>query len=280
MASLALVSVNKWFGHFHAVKDVSFSVNDQEFLVLVGPSGSGKTTVLRMIAGLEEVSSGDIYIAGRRVNDMPPKDRHVAMVFQDYALFPHMDVFDNIAFGLRMRSLPKHEIQKKVHEVASLLGLTNWLRAKPHQLSGGMQRVALGRAIAKDAQLFLMDEPLSSLDALLRVQMRYEIVRLVRSLQATVIYVTHDQVEAMTMATRIAVMKDGTIQQIGTPYEVYNFPANRFVASFIGVPQMNFIDPAELTTLDGSPHIRTPAFSLQLPPLSLIVSIPPTSAAR
>lgn len=267
MADVTLTGVNKWYGDFHAVKDVDLQVRDREFMVLLGPSGSGKTTVLRMIAGLEEVSDGEIAIGGRRVNELPPRAREIAMVFQNYALFAHMSVYDNLAFGLRMSRTPKAETERRVQEVAGLLGLSDWLRAKPRHLSGGMQqRVALGRAIVRDAPLFLMDEPLSNLDALLRVQTRTEIIKLARSLQTTVVYVTHDQVEAMTMAHRIAVMRGGVLQQVGAPLEVYSRPANRFVASFIGIPQMNFFETAEFTTVDGDLAVRTPGFHLSLPP--------------
>ena len=266
MADVMLTTVNKWYGDFHAVKDVDLQVGDREFMVLLGPSGSGKTTVLRMIAGLEEVSGGEIAIGGRRVNELPPRARDIAMVFQNYALFAHMSVYDNLAFGLRMSKTPKAETEQRVQEVARLLGLSDWLRAKPRHLSGGMQqRVALGRAIARDAPLFLMDEPLSNLDALLRVQTRTEIIKLARSLQTTVVYVTHDQVEAMTMAHRIAVMRGGVLQQVGTPLEVYNRPANRFVAGFIGIAQMTFFEAAELTAVDGGLVVRTPAFQIPLP---------------
>ncbi len=267
MADVTLTGVNKWYGDFHAVKDVDLQVRDREFMVLLGPSGSGKTTVLRMIAGLEEVSDGEIAIGGRRVNELPPRAREIAMVFQNYALFAHMSVYDNLAFGLRMSRTPKAETERRVQEVAGLLGLSDWLRAKPRHLSGGMQqRVALGRAIVRDAPLFLMDEPLSNLDALLRVQTRTEIIKLARSLQTTVVYVTHDQVEAMTMAHRIAVMRGSVLQQVGAPLEVYGRPANRFVASFIGIPQMNFFETAELTAVDGDLAVRTPGFHLSLPP--------------
>ena len=218
-------------------------IRDKEFLVLVGPSGCGKSTTLRMIAGLEEISGGDLFIGDKRVNDVPPKDRDIAMVFQNYALYPHMDVYNNMAFGLKLRKFKKDEIKKRVDNAAKILGLEDLLTRKPKALSGGQrQRVALGRAIVRDAEVFLMDEPLSNLDAKLRVQMRAEIQKLHRRLQTTTIYVTHDQTEAMTMATRLVVMKDGLIQQVGAPKEVYDEPNNVFVGGFIGSPAMNFLN--------------------------------------
>ncbi|WKA54366.1 ABC transporter ATP-binding protein [Planococcus shixiaomingii] len=226
-----------------AVKDFNLHVKDGEFIVFVGPSGCGKSTTLRMIAGLEEITDGEFYINGKLMNEVQPKERDIAMVFQNYALYPHMSVFENIAFGLKLRKVKKQEIKKKVEDAAAILGLQPYLDKKPKVLSGGQrQRVALGRAIVRDAQVFLMDEPLSNLDAKLRVQMRAEIAKLHQRLQTTTIYVTHDQTEAMTMASRIVVMKDGLIQQVGTPKEVYDFPANRFVGSFIGSPAMNFFE--------------------------------------
>jgi multiple sugar transport system ATP-binding protein len=243
VARVTLENLNKIFRETHAVRDVAFTVQDREFMVLLGPSGCGKSTTLRMIAGLEEITSGKIFIGDRLVNDLPPRDRDIAMVFQNYALYPHMTVFDNMAFGLRMRKFPKAEIGKRVRDAAEILGIQDLLRRKPRQLSGGeRQRVAVGRAIVRHPQVFLFDEPLSNLDAQLRVQMRVELKRLHESLQATVIYVTHDQVEAMTLGDRIAVMKDGRIQQIGEPLEVYSKPRNKFVAGFIGSPAMNFIE--------------------------------------
>lgn len=255
MASVSLQNVTKRFGKVVAVDDVTLTVNDGEFVVLVGPSGCGKTTALRMIAGLEELSAGEIRIGERVVNDVPPKDRDIAMVFQSYALYPHMTVYDNMAFGLRIRLLgswfwrvgnPKEarrrrtDIDDRVRATAALLGLEGLLDRKPSQLSGGQrQRVALGRAIVREPKVFLMDEPLSNLDAKLRVQTRAELVRLHRRLGITTVYVTHDQVEAMTMGDRIAVMKDGVLQQFATPQELYAKPANAFVASFIGMPPMN-----------------------------------------
>ncbi len=226
-----------------AVTDFNLAIQNEEFIVFVGPSGCGKSTTLRMIAGLEDITQGDLYINGKRVNDMQPKDRDIAMVFQNYALYPHMTVFENIAFGLKLRKVKKEEVKKLVTEAATILGLEELLHRKPKALSGGQrQRVALGRAIVRDAKVFLMDEPLSNLDAKLRVQMRAEIAKLHRRLKTTTIYVTHDQTEAMTMATRIVVMKDGFIQQIGSPKEVYDFPDNRFVGGFIGSPAMNFFE--------------------------------------
>lgn len=226
-----------------AVEDFNLEIKDKEFVVLVGPSGCGKSTTLRMIAGLEEISKGDFYINGTRVNDVPPKDRDIAMVFQNYALYPHMTVFDNMAFGLKLRKFSKEEIEHRVANAAKILDLENYLSRKPKALSGGQrQRVALGRAIVRDAKVFLMDEPLSNLDAKLRVQMRSEITKLHQRLQTTTIYVTHDQTEAMTMATRLVVMKDGLIQQVGSPKDVYYNPENVFVGGFIGSPAMNFIN--------------------------------------
>ncbi|ADU52093.1 carbohydrate ABC transporter ATP-binding protein, CUT1 family [Thermaerobacter marianensis DSM 12885] len=242
MARVQLVEVTKRFGSTVAVDRVSLDIADGEFLVLVGPSGCGKSTLLRLIAGLEDVTEGAVYIGDRNVNDVPPKDRDVAMVFQNYALYPHMTVYDNMAFGLRMRKVPRDEIDRRVREAAETLGLTNLLKRRPAQLSGGQrQRVALGRAIVRDPKVFLMDEPLSNLDAQLRVQMRTELARLHQRLGTTTIYVTHDQVEAMTLGDRIAVMRDGKLQQVATPREIYARPANVFVASFIGSPPMNFV---------------------------------------
>jgi multiple sugar transport system ATP-binding protein len=242
MAELRLEHVYKIYDNkVTAVKDFNLHIQDKEFIVFVGPSGCGKSTTLRMIAGLEEISKGDLYIDGKRMNDVPPKDRDIAMVFQNYALYPHMNVYDNMAFGLKLRKFPKDEIDRRVKEAARILGLEPYLDRKPKALSGGQrQRVALGRAIVRDAKVFLMDEPLSNLDAKLRVQMRAEISKLHQRLQTTTIYVTHDQTEAMTMATRLVVMKDGVIQQVGAPKEVYEKPENVFVAGFIGSPAMNF----------------------------------------
>lgn len=226
-----------------AVSDFNLHIKDEEFIVFVGPSGCGKSTTLRMIAGLEEISEGEFFIDGKRMNDVEPKERDIAMVFQNYALYPHMTVYENMAFGLKLRKFKKSEIKKRVDEAAAILGLEEYLNRKPKALSGGQrQRVALGRAIVRDAKVFLMDEPLSNLDAKLRVQMRAEISKLHNRLKTTTIYVTHDQTEAMTMATRIVVLKDGVIQQVGTPKEVYDFPENRFVGGFIGSPAMNFFE--------------------------------------
>lgn len=243
MAKITIKNLNKFYDNgVHAVKDVSFEVQDKEFMVLVGPSGCGKTTVLRLIAGLEEISSGEIWIGDKLVNNVHPKDRNIAMVFQNYALYPHMTVFDNMAFALKLRKEDKPTIRKKVDHAAQLLGIQDLLKRRPAQLSGGQrQRVALGRAIVRNPQVFLFDEPLSNLDAKLRVQMRSEIVKLHRHLENTMIYVTHDQVEAMTMADRIVVMKDGVIHQIDTPLDIYNNPANMFVAGFIGSPAINLM---------------------------------------
>lgn len=242
MAELSLNNIYKIYdGNVTAVEDFNLQIEDKEFIVFVGPSGCGKSTTLRMIAGLEEISKGDFYIDDKRVNDVDPKNRDIAMVFQNYALYPHMTVYDNMAFALKLRKVPKTEIDKRVENAANILGLTDYLKRKPKALSGGQrQRVALGRAIVRDAKVFLMDEPLSNLDAKLRMQMRAEIIKLHQRLQTTTIYVTHDQTEALTMATRIVVMKDGRIMQIGTPKEVYENPENVFVAGFIGSPPMNF----------------------------------------
>ncbi|HLU21116.1 MAG TPA: sn-glycerol-3-phosphate ABC transporter ATP-binding protein UgpC [Bacillaceae bacterium] len=242
MAELKLDGIYKVYDNkVTAVENFNLDIKDKEFIVFVGPSGCGKSTTLRMIAGLEEISQGDLYIDDRRVNDIAPKDRDIAMVFQNYALYPHMSVYDNMAFGLKLRKMPKKEIQDRVNNAAKILGLENFLDRKPKALSGGQrQRVALGRAIVRDAKVFLMDEPLSNLDAKLRVQMRAEIAKLHQRLQTTTIYVTHDQTEAMTMATRIVVMKDGLIMQVGSPKEVYDYPENIFVGGFIGSPAMNF----------------------------------------
>jgi multiple sugar transport system ATP-binding protein len=243
VAEVVLKHMQKVYdGGVVAVQDLSFEVRDKEFLVLVGPSGCGKSTLLRMIAGLEEISSGDLYIDGKHCNDVAPKDRDIAMVFQNYALYPHMTVEQNLAFGLKLRKLPKAEIKRRVGEAAEMLDITPYLSRKPKALSGGQrQRVALGRAIVRKPKVFLFDEPLSNLDAKMRVQMRVEISRLSGQLQTTMIYVTHDQTEAMTMGHRIVCMRDGAIQQYGTPMELYKNPGNRFVAGFIGMPPMNFL---------------------------------------
>jgi multiple sugar transport system ATP-binding protein len=264
MARIRLNSLTKKYGETLAVDNVNLDIADSEFLVLVGPSGCGKTTTLRMLAGLEDISSGQIYIGDRLVNDVEPKDRDIAMVFQNYALYPHMNVYDNMAFGLRMRKIGEDEIVRRIGDAAALLGLDRLLKRRPRELSGGQrQRVALGRAIVREATVFLMDEPLSNLDAQLRVQTRTEILRLHNRLQNTVVYVTHDQVEAMTMGDRIAVMKDGIVQQVASPREIYDRPVNRFVAGFIGSPPMNFID-AELQVQGNIAHLRAPAFTLSV----------------
>ncbi|MGE5576921.1 MAG: ABC transporter ATP-binding protein, partial [Syntrophothermus sp.] len=243
MAKVVLEHLNKKFGNVTAVNDANLEIKDKEFVVLVGPSGCGKSTTLRMVAGLEEITEGNIYIGDTLVNDVPPKDRDIAMVFQNYALYPHMDVYNNMAFGLKLRKFPKAEIDRRVKEAAKMLGIENLLDRKPKALSGGQrQRVAVGRAIVREPKVFLMDEPLSNLDAKLRVQMRAEISKLHNRLQTTMIYVTHDQTEAMTMGDRIVVMKDGLIQQVGAPLEIYDHPVNVFVAGFIGSPSMNFIN--------------------------------------
>jgi len=243
MATVTLKNLSKKFDNLLAVNKMNTTIKDKEFIVLVGPSGCGKTTTLRMIAGLEEVTEGEIYIEDRLVNNIAPKDRDIAMVFQNYALYPHFNVYENMAFGLRLRRTPKLEIEKRVRETAKILKIEDLLKRRPKQLSGGQkQRVALGRAIVRDPKVFLMDEPLSNLDAKLRVQMRTEIAKLHQRLKATIIYVTHDQTEAMTMADRIIIMKDGIIQQIGEPQDVYENPENMFVAGFIGSPAMNFLD--------------------------------------
>ena len=244
MASLSLSHVNKTYPNgFEAVKDFNLEIADKEFIIFVGPSGCGKSTTLRMIAGLEEISGGEFKIDGKLMNDVEPKDRDIAMVFQNYALYPHMSVYDNMAFGLKLRKVPTDEIDKMVKEAAKILDLTQLLDRKPKALSGGQrQRVAMGRAIVRNPKVFLMDEPLSNLDAKLRVQMRVEIAKLHKRLETTIIYVTHDQTEAMTLGTRIVVMKDGVIQQVDTPQNLYEKPANLFVAGFMGSPQMNFLD--------------------------------------
>jgi multiple sugar transport system ATP-binding protein len=243
MATVEMKGIGKVYdGGVRAVDNANITVNDREFVVLVGPSGCGKTTTLRMVAGLEDITEGELYIDGKLVNDVPPKDRDIAMVFQNYALYPHMTVYDNMAFGLKIRKYPKQEIQARVKEAAQILDIEELLDRKPKALSGGQrQRVAVGRAIVRKPKVFLFDEPLSNLDAKLRVQMRTEISSLHNRLQATMIYVTHDQVEAMTMADKIVVLKSGVIQQIGSPLELYNNPVNRFVAGFIGSPPMNFM---------------------------------------
>jgi multiple sugar transport system ATP-binding protein len=266
MAQVVMKDLNKKYDEVHAVKDVNLHIRDKEFIVLVGPSGCGKSTTLRMVAGLEEITGGEIVIGDRIVNDLPPKDRDIAMVFQNYALYPHMTVYDNMAFGLKMRKFPKPEIEKRVREAAEILGIQELLKRKPRQLSGGQrQRVAVGRAIVRHPQVFLFDEPLSNLDAKLRVQMRVELKRLHDRLETTAIYVTHDQVEAMTLGDRVVVMKDGWIQQVGEPMELYTRPANKFVAGFIGSPAMNFVDVG-IASANGGLWAETAGLRLRIPP--------------
>src|ERR1700680_1989959 len=246
MAEVALRNVSKKYDEVEAVRNVNLEIPDKEFLVLVGPSGCGKSTTLRMIAGLEEASGGEIFIGTEKVNDVPPKDRDIAMVFQNYALYPHMTVFENMSFGLKLRRVPKPEIRARVEKAAKILDIMELLERRPKQLSGGQrQRVAMGRAIVRNPKVFLFDEPLSNLDAKLRVQMRTEIKRVHQQVKTTTVYVTHDQVEAMTLADRVVVMNNGKIEQIGTPNELYHHPKTRFVAGFIGSPAMNFM-PARL----------------------------------
>ena len=267
MAQVSLHNLYKRFGPVNAVNNLNLEIKDREFMVLVGPSGCGKTTALRMIAGLEEISDGDIKIGEKVVNGVSPKDRDIAMVFQNYALYPHMTVFDNMAFGLKLRRVAKDQIKKRVDDAASLLGIEALLARRPGQLSGGQrQRVALGRAIVREPQVFLMDEPLSNLDAKLRVQTRAELIKLHRRLGITTVYVTHDQVEAMTMGDRIAVMKDGVLQQCAPPMEIYAHPANVFVAGFIGTPSMNFV-PATLQKSGTGYIVDCGAFQISAPPV-------------
>lgn len=267
MAEVLLKNICKVYdGDVQAVKDVNIEVKDKEFVVLVGPSGCGKSTTLRMIAGLEDITSGELYIDNNLVNDVPPKDRDIAMVFQNYALYPHMTVYDNMAFGLKIRKFPKKEIDARVREAAKILDIEDFLDRKPKALSGGQrQRVAVGRAIVRKPKVFLFDEPLSNLDAKLRVQMRAEISGLHNRLQATMIYVTHDQVEALTMADRIVVMKSGLVQQIGGPLELYNNPDNKFVAGFIGSPPMNFMD-CDVTVEGKEVYINEGDFRIKVTP--------------
>ncbi|MBM3368051.1 MAG: sn-glycerol-3-phosphate ABC transporter ATP-binding protein UgpC, partial [Betaproteobacteria bacterium] len=266
MANVTIRSLNKNYENgFHAVKDVNLEIRDKEFVVLVGPSGCGKTTTLRMVAGLEEITSGQILIGENVVNDLPPMDRNIAMVFQNYALYPHKSVYQNMAFGLQMRKYPKEEIDERVREAAEILGIQPLLERKPRQLSGGQrQRVAVGRAIVRHPEVFLFDEPLSNLDAQLRVQMRVELKRLHERLETTAIYVTHDQVEAMTLGDRVVVMKDGWVQQVGEPLELYGKPANRFVAGFIGSPSMNFVD-VTISEAGGALWAEAQALRLSVP---------------
>jgi len=265
MASVSYEHVTKRFGDVIAVNDLDIQIEDKEFLVLVGPSGCGKSTALRCLAGLEDITDGQILIGDQVVNDVAPKDRDIAMVFQSYALYPHMSVYDNMAFGLKLRKTPKDEIKRRVQEAADILGIEMLLDRKPRQLSGGQrQRVAVGRAIVREPKVFLFDEPLSNLDAKLRVETRANISKLHQQLQTTFIYVTHDQVEAMTMASRIAVMNFGLLQQIDTPQALYDYPDNLFVAGFIGSPAMNFF-PAKLKKDDGKLFVDAEAFSVEVP---------------
>src|SRR3974377_834128 len=254
MAEVHIQSLNKKFDEVHAVKDVNLAIRDKEFMVFVGPSGCGKTTTLRMVAGLESIPSGRILIDDKVINDLPPMDRDIAMVFQNYALYPHMSVYDNMAFGLKMRKFDRADIARRVQDAAEILGIQNLLARKPRQLSGGQrQRVALGRAIVRHPQVFLFDEPLSILDAKLRVQMRVELKKLHNRLNTTAVYVTHDQVEAMTLGDRVVVMRGGGVQQVGEPLDLYNAPVHRFVAGFIGSPAMNF---ASVRVTNGSGGLR------------------------
>ena len=265
MAGVRYEHVVKRFGDVVAVNDLTLDIADKEFLVFVGPSGCGKTTSLRLLAGLEEITEGNIYIGDRLVNDVAPKDRDIAMVFQSYALYPHMSVYDNMAFGLKLRKTPKAEIDRRVKEAAQILGIENLLDRKPKQLSGGQrQRVAVGRAIVREPAVFLFDEPLSNLDAKLRVETRAQLSKLHHRLATTFIYVTHDQTEAMTMASRIAVMRDGILQQLDTPQHLYDTPGNVFVAGFIGSPSMNFFD-ATLVASDGKLYIDGGSFKIEMP---------------
>lgn len=266
MASLSLKGIYKRYaGGVEAVKDFNIDIADKEFIILLGPSGCGKSTTLRMIAGLEEISEGELYIGDRLMNEVAPKDRDIAMVFQNYALYPHMSVFENMAFGLKLRKTPKEEIKRRVQEAAEILDIDHLLDRKPKALSGGQrQRVALGRAIVREPQVFLMDEPLSNLDAKLRAQMRTEINKLHKKLQTTFVYVTHDQIEAMTMGTRIVCMKDGIIQQIASPQELYENPVNMFVAGFIGSPQMNFVN-AVIEKKENGLYINFGKSSVKIP---------------
>jgi multiple sugar transport system ATP-binding protein len=267
MAQVVIRNLNKKFDETHVVKDVNLEIRDKEFMVFVGPSGCGKTTTLRMIAGLETITSGQVLIGERVVNELPPMDRDIAMVFQNYALYPHMSVYDNMAFGLKMRKFDREDIRRRVQDAAEILGIQDYLHRKPRQLSGGQrQRVALGRAIVRHPQVFLFDEPLSNLDAKLRVQMRVELKKLHERLGTTAVYVTHDQVEAMTLGDRVVVMKDGVVQQVGEPLELYNQPANRFVASFLGSPAMNFARVRVSAENGGGLWIANEGLHLRVPP--------------
>lgn len=265
MAKVEIKNIKKSFGNVNVLKDINLTIEDKEFCVLLGPSGCGKTTLLRIIAGLEEPTSGDIWIGEKNVTNLEPKDRDIAMVFQNYALYPHMTVYDNMSFGLKIRGYLKDEIDQRVGSAADILGIKNFLNRLPKALSGGQrQRVAVGRAIVRKPKVFLFDEPLSNLDAKLRVEMRAELKKLHERLQATIIYVTHDQVEAMTLADKIVVMKDGVIHQIGTPLEIYNKPANKFVAGFIGSPPMNFIN-GRIVKKDHSLFFDEGGFTIKIP---------------
>jgi multiple sugar transport system ATP-binding protein len=265
VAQVTLENISKTFGEVEAVKGISLDVEDKEFLVLLGPSGCGKSTTLRMIAGLEELSGGNIYIGGKRVNNAPPPDRDIAMVFQDYALYPHMTVYQNMAFGLKLRKFPKDEINQRVNEAAETLGIRDLLQRKPKELSGGQrQRVAVGRSIVRKPAVFLFDEPLSNLDAKLRGQMRTELSKLHDQLNTTIIYVTHDQVEAMTMGTMIVIMNEGVVNQIAPPMEIYNYPVNKFVGGFIGNPGMNFLD-ARIISRNDNLYVDAASFQLLVP---------------
>ena len=265
MAEIVLKNVYKNYSDIKIVKDFNLQIKDKEFCILVGPSGCGKTTTLRMVAGLEDITAGDIYIDGIRVNDVPPKDRDIAMVFQSYALYPHMTVYQNMSFALKLRGYSKKEIEERVNEAADILGISHLLDRKPKQLSGGQrQRVAVGRAIVRKPKVFLFDEPLSNLDAKLRVQMRAELKKLHERLQSTMIYVTHDQIEAMTMGDKICVMKDGIVQQIAGPLELYDKPSNKFVAGFIGTPPMNFFN-VDVVKENDNLVLKEGAFDIQVP---------------
>lgn len=265
MASVRFEHVFKKFGDFVALRDLDIQIEDKEFLVLVGPSGCGKSTALRTLAGLEEATEGNVWIGNQIVNDIPPKDRDIAMVFQSYALYPHYSVYDNMAFGLKLRKMKKEEIKRRVEEAAEILGIEQLLKRRPRELSGGQrQRVAVGRAIVREPKVFLFDEPLSNLDAKLRVQTRAQISKLHLSLKTTFIYVTHDQIEAMTMASRIAVMNRGVLQQLDTPHMLYDYPANMFVAGFIGSPAMNFF-PSHIRKADGGVVVDGGSFTVKIP---------------
>src|SRR6185437_2558809 len=265
MAQVLIRGLNKKYDEVHAVKDVNLEIRDKEFVVLVGPSGCGKTTTLRMVAGLETITSGHVLIGDKIVNELSPMDRDIAMVFQNYALYPHMSVYDNMAFGLKMRKFSRADIGRRVQEAAVILGLSDYLKRKPRQLSGGQrQRVALGRAIVRHPQVILFDEPLSNLDAKLRVQMRVELKKIHDRLETTAVYVTHDQVEAMTLGDRVVVMRDGLVQQVGEPLDLYNAPANRFVAGFIGSPAMNFAT-VRLSDADGALWASNDGIRIKLP---------------